>query len=554
VRKNKQLLLGSSLGALVLLITAAYQENFRQEWRDIQRGARTEEGPVPLQLRQVVNPALGISDRCVSCHVSMAPGEQNVTGLPVLSAHKPVVHDPAEFGCTVCHGGQGLATRKEDAHGNVEFWPQPMVPLSMSEAGCGSCHVPLAVPNRKQFEQAQAAFERLDCLACHRVDFRGGTVRPGGGGMEGPDLSRVGIAGYDEAWYVRHLKKSAEAGQGAWKDSFGTITPSDQNLLQVYLASRIAAPVLVEAKSVFHSSGCLGCHKVSGAGGDAGPDLTRAGEKDPGRVSLDHLPGGPSLANWFAEHFRSPGALVADSQMPMLGLTENEIRLLTLYTLSLRRRDIPGTYLPLDRVRATRLSEREFATDGATLFGAFCSGCHGPEGQGRRSPGLPAFPAIANPDFLSIAPEALIRETIRQGRPGRRMPAWDKPGGLTPEETGRIVDYLRTFGSAAPAPDARPARWLAGDKGEGKRLFEAACSGCHGINGEGGEGPALNNSVLLANATDTYLVETISRGRRGTFMPAFSEASPVHPTFAAREIESLATYIRSWEVPAGGQQ
>jgi len=166
---------------------------------------------------------------------------------------------------------------------------------------------------------------------------------------------------------------------------------------------------------------------------------------------------------------------------------------------------------------------------------------------------MEAFPAIANSDFLQIAPTPLIRETIRKGRPGRNMPAWDKPGGLTPEEIERVVNFLQALGSEPAVSDSRPSRWLSGDKSSGGQLFAAACSGCHGMNGEGGEGPALNNAVLLENATDTYLTQTIARGRRGTAMPAFSEASPVHRALTEGEIESVATYIRSWEIPQGGK-
>ncbi|MBM3774226.1 MAG: hypothetical protein FJW37_03600, partial [Acidobacteria bacterium] len=99
MEKNKYLLLLSSLGVLALLVIAAAQENFGREWRRIQAQGTTEEGRLPVQLRQVVNPALGASDRCVSCHVAMGPGEQGVAGSKLLIAHKPVVHDPAEFGC-----------------------------------------------------------------------------------------------------------------------------------------------------------------------------------------------------------------------------------------------------------------------------------------------------------------------------------------------------------------------------------------------------------------------------------------------------------------------
>jgi hypothetical protein len=49
--KNKYLLLFSSVGVLALLATAAVQENFLREWRQIQARGRTEEGPIPVQLR-----------------------------------------------------------------------------------------------------------------------------------------------------------------------------------------------------------------------------------------------------------------------------------------------------------------------------------------------------------------------------------------------------------------------------------------------------------------------------------------------------------------------
>src|SRR5262245_57940583 len=117
--KNKYLLLISSLGTLALLIAAAWQEGFRREWRLVQAAGKNDEGSIPVQLRQVVNPALRIADRCVSCHVTMGPGEQSVGGAKILVAHKPVVHDPADYGCTICHGGQGAATDKDDAHGDV---------------------------------------------------------------------------------------------------------------------------------------------------------------------------------------------------------------------------------------------------------------------------------------------------------------------------------------------------------------------------------------------------------------------------------------------------
>ncbi len=165
-----------------------------------------------------------------------------------------------------------------------------------------------------------------------------------------------------------------------------------------------------------------------------------------------------------------------------------------------------------------------------------------------RYPGMTAFPAIGNPDFLAVASDRFLAETVRHGRPGRRMPAWgDKDGGLRPAEIEAVVAHVRSF-SEAPAPqETQPRRWASGDVTTGAALYADSCASCHGRDGEGGEGPALRNGALLRAATDTYLVETIRRGRRGTSMAAFSAASPTHAALSAAEIESIVAFIRTWE-------
>ena len=224
MNKNKHLLLWSSLGALCLLVGAAVQENFLKEWRGIQASIQTDAGPADVRLRQIVAPKLGVTDRCVTCHVGMAPGEQEGSGHPLAAAHGPVGHDPAEFGCTVCHGGQGRATEKADAHGDVRFWPAPMIPTRYAYAGCGSCHTHIRVPGQSELERGRSLLERYDCLACHRVDCRGGTLRPGGvGGMEGPDLSQAGARGFDTRWNEKHLQFAGQPDKAGWQDAFTDI-------------------------------------------------------------------------------------------------------------------------------------------------------------------------------------------------------------------------------------------------------------------------------------------------------------------------------------------
>jgi hypothetical protein len=67
------------------------------------------------------------------------------------------------------------------------------------------------------------------------------------------------------------------------------------------------------------------------------------------------------------------------------------------------------------------------------------------------------------------------------------------------------------------------------------------------VSGGGGEGPSLADPVFLSHATDTYLYETVRRGRRGTSMEGFSRPSVVRPTLSELEVESIVAHIRTWE-------
>ena len=547
MKKNKYLLMISSIGVLLLLVGAAVSENFLKEWQTIQRASATAEGPAEIRLRQIVNPAMRKSDRCVSCHVGMTSGEQITTSLKVGAAHKPVVHSPTEFGCTVCHGGQGQATTKEDAHGTAEFWPEPMLAAKYAYAGCGTCHTPLNVPNLARYDAAEKTFERLDCYACHRIETRGGTLRPGGvTGMEGPDLSRTGIKGYDKNWYDSHLAKS-RGDDGPWKNSFREVADQDRELLTVFLDTQMGASKLVRAKAQFNSLGCAGCHKVGNFGGDLGLELTQVGYKDPATLSFVNVTGKHTLENYLVEHFRSPATIVPGSQMPTFGLNDDQIDLLTMYMLSLRRRALPDIYVPKDRLTSMRFGGREFAADGETVFTAVCSSCHGFDGSGRRFGGVQHYPAITNPDFLALASDDFLFQTAKLGRPGRQMLAWgERENGFSDDQLRAVVAYIRQLGgNVATEPDTRPRRWAAGDVNLGAQLFASNCAGCHGKSAEGADGPALKNKVLMDNATDTYLVGTITRGRRGTVMQGFGTSTPVRRELTQPEIEAIVVYLRS---------
>lgn len=76
-------------------------------------------------------------------------------------------------------------------------------------------------------------------------------------------------------------------------------------------------------------------------------------------------------------------------------------------------------------------------SEGKVAYDQHCASCHGPEGTGGTGP------RIANPAFLATASDPFLYHSIRLGRPGTPMPAFE---GTVPEGSIRdIVAYLRSL-------------------------------------------------------------------------------------------------------------
>ncbi len=186
--------------------------------------------------------------------------------------------------------------------------------------------------------------------------------------------------------------------------------------------------------------------------------------------------------------------------------------------------------------------------DGAALYGRHCAACHGNDGHG--GVGVP----LALPDFLANVSDTYFFKTIRQGRPGRVMPAFNN---LSSAQLQAIIGYIRTWmpeGSTAPAYNTTP---VSGNAGRGEMLFAERCAACHGANGEGGSGtgvtfsrprdlpvipPALNNTAFLDAATDQMIKATLMEGREGTPMASFLQQG-----LSEQDINDVVAYVRSFE-------
>lgn len=189
------------------------------------------------------------------------------------------------------------------------------------------------------------------------------------------------------------------------------------------------------------------------------------------------------------------------------------------------------------------------APHGDELYGRYCSSCHGVDGKG--GVGVP----IALPSFLNSVSNEFLKKTIRHGRPGRIMPAFN---GLSDAQVNAIVKYVRSW-SDKPAP-VEDGAVVKGNSEHGKELFTKQCVQCHGEDGRGGKGtgvtfsrkrdlpiiaPALNNEGFLAAASDVMIRDTITFGREGTPMTSMLVAG-----LSKEDINDVVAYIRSFEKAA----
>ncbi len=571
-RAFKWLTILGCAGTLAFLVAEMRRENFEGEWRGAQaRYARLLAPELAasyeIGLKQAFVPALERVDRCQTCHAAIDDPSMGAEAQP-LRAHSGqllALHPPEDFGCTICHQGQGRAVAKLEAHGEVPHWEEPLLRGELVYTSCSRCHA----------ESGLYGFEA--------------------------ELYAAGAPGQ-----VQHEVSSGELAAGI-----------------------PGADVLRRGKALVASSGCLGCHVYRGLGGAQGPELTYVGDKGLHGYDYTHLPAGVARTplEWLRAHFMDPGAVSPGTVMPGIGSSPDDASALAAYMLSLRASDVPPRYRPkpviadtpalagrelyqlycvachghdlagstVPEIRTPSLSNEDFlavadrpylsyiiehgrsgtnmpgwgagrgglgpgqvqrlvdyilsfkperadaasvvraegdAHFGRSLYRGNCAACHGLEGEG----GLGT--RLNSPDFLALASDSFLVDTILEGRPGTGMPSWTD---LPAEQVGDLLAYLRTWGDAGTDLQSVLSYVAAGqaDAHMGARLFRARCADCHGERGQGGVGPSLDNDAFLARVGDDYLAHAIQAGRPGTAMPAWRD-------LAAEDVGDLIAHLRGF--------
>jgi mono/diheme cytochrome c family protein len=187
------------------------------------------------------------------------------------------------------------------------------------------------------------------------------------------------------------------------------------------------------------------------------------------------------------------------------------------------------------------------------LYAQNCAGCHGAEGRGG------AAIALADPVYLAVADEAVIRKVIADGVRGTAMPAFAVSAGgmLTDAQVDVVTKEIRSRWSKpeildpATAPSYVPKS--AGDAQRGDVAYKTYCQSCHGPGGRGGhKGSAITDDSFLALISDQGLRTIVITGRPELGAPDWRGNLPGRP-MSDQEITDVVAWLASRRAQYPGQ-
>ncbi|MBI4912053.1 MAG: c-type cytochrome [Acidobacteria bacterium] len=541
------------------------------------------------RIEQIVVTSFGETrvDRCTTCHIA-SDDPRFVNHAQPLRTHpySPALgdlekngkwerrHKFSEFGCTVCHDGQGRGLSPEYSHGQDHYWPDPLLGYATQagwrkdflpmlkgkaylEANCAQCHTEPGFRGTPTVERGRQLFFATNCYGCHKIEgLSDGTI--------GPDLSEVGrMWKVDYLWAriadpksvlatsimpkfnlkedeIRALVVFLKSRKGknfteTEIQRFKVKTAGGAELVQATLRPVVIKPgeMVAQGGKLIEDRACTACHKLGGRDGGIAPDLSFQG------LLKDE--------SWIFAHFKNPRSTVPDSIMPAFRFTDDEFKAMTSSLVS--QKSVP----PLGSPAAT--------------YQALCQRCHGEKGDGHGliAEHLDPYPRdLTNAGFMNSKPFARLVDSIRNGVPGTSMPAWGRI--LDEAKAKELLDHIqKTF---VKDPRKEPPVRQVDDKNvvamskesmdRGAGIFVARCAGCHGKKADGKGANALDilprprnlrNGWFVNYASDRRLAESILYGVQGTAMPPWIDYG-----LSRNDVGDLINYIRGINPKPKGDQ
>jgi mono/diheme cytochrome c family protein len=510
---------------LLAVLSISPVKDYLREWKRYERAyvrfAQTHPDTKRLLadfqpgIRQIWLPDMGVVDRCTTCHQGISEPSLRDPSVPQpFRAHPPVHHAVENWGCVICHGGQGRATEVAEAHKTTLAWERPLLPVAFVQASCGSCHR-ANLPETPRLNRGRELLTRLNCSGCHRLE---GIERSA---MLGPALTNIGTK-VSREWLFKWLKApqtltdpsgnvtvNGYAMEASVRMPKFRLTDSELRALSGYLSSlggKAVRPYAFDPRMVaawksrpdlidrgeqrFREMFCSTCHSLAVTrggetqliGGTIGPELSKVGSK--------------VNPNWLAAWLENPQSYLPHAEMPRYRWSEDDLYTVTQYMLA----KLTDPDLLTDVPKLGAPSSTEIQTGQRLFVDKGCVSCHLVEGVARQQdfgPNLSTFGTKTVSDLsfgdahiphtVAAYVEAKIAEPLSVN-PAARMP----PFRLTQADLDALTTALlsmtgepSTFGLTQLVVRAKPATFEPGGT-FGTLNARYKCDACHKFNGVGG--------------------------------------------------------------------
>jgi mono/diheme cytochrome c family protein len=521
-----RLIFAVSSAVFLFVLAISPFKDFRSEWKQYKRAylrfaqSRPDTKVLISDYRpgidQIWLPELNATDRCTTCHqgITIANLSDKSVNQP-FRAHPTVPHNVRDWGCVICHRGQGPATEVAEAHESTLAWEQPILPTRLIQASCGTCHEQ-DLDETPQLNRGRQLLASLNCQGCHRLR---NIDRPA---MLGPDLSSIGTK-VSRAWIYKWLKeprttldKDGNVAVNGYVSEEEPRMPKfrldEKELvaLSAYLSVQAAKPVvpykidpgvvsrwsknpeLVSLGEVrFRQMFCSTCHALSVTrageskliGGNIGPELTKVGSK--------------VKPEWLISWLRDPQDYLPHTGMPRYGWSDEDLYKVTQYiTTKLTDSDlltsVPQLGQPTDQ--EIQQGHRLFLEKG-------CGSCHAITGLSPQKDFGPDLTAVGgkNASDLSFGESKIPRTLVAYLQAklqdpvsvnlSARMPQYNWNQGDLDAITTALLSMKGAPSTSALQNLVVPKKQVAfNPAGNFAQVYDRyKCFACHKFNGYGGD-------------------------------------------------------------------